>query len=361
MKRLLSKTTLLIVFLTPLLVLGTNPKWKGKYTKEKKINKEYDVSADALLKINNSYGNIYVTSWNQNRVVIEVHIKTNGNNEDRVQKKLDQIDVSFDASRSMVSAKTTFEKRTWSWSWGKKNSVSMQINYTIKVPVSNSVDLSNDYGGINLDNIDGHAKINCDYGRIDIGRLNAENNNLNFDYTKNSTIDYVKSAKITADYSGYDIAEAGDLYINADYTTSKVKKANNVEYSCDYGSLTIDNARNIKGDGDYLTAKFGKVHGNVDMNADYGSIKIYEMAQDAGNIKIRSDYAGIKIGYNSGYSFNFELDLEYAGLKGTDDFEFDVKRKSSHKKYYKGRYGSSARNTVSITSDYGGLTFSKTN
>ncbi|MCB0374875.1 MAG: hypothetical protein KDD04_03055, partial [Sinomicrobium sp.] len=243
----------------------------------------------------------------------------------------------------------------------KNNNVSMEINYTIKLPVTNSVDLSNDYGGINLDNLDGHAKISCDYGHIDIGRLNADDNYLNFDYTKNSTIAYVKSAKISADYSGYEIAEAGSLIINADYTNSKVNKANAIRYSCDYGSITADNVRHIKGSGDYVSTTVGTVHGDVDITADYGSVKIAEMAEDAGNINIRSDYAGIKIGYNSGYHFDFEFNLEYASLKGENGLEFNIEREVSNKKYYKGHYGSPGKNTVSVTSEYGGLTLSKTN
>ncbi len=359
MRQQLFKTIVLITLLIPLVAMGSHPKWKGKYTKEKKINKEFNVSADALLKINNSYGNLYVTSWNENRVVIEVHIKTNGNNESKVQKKLDEIDVAFDTSRSMVAAKTKFAKKTWNWNWGKSNNVSMQINYTIKVPVSNNVDLSNDYGSINLDKIDGNARISCDYGRIDIGQLNGNENVLNFDYTKKSTIDFIKTGKIVADYSGYEVGEAGKLVVNADYTSSKINNVKNIQYSCDYGSLTVDNLGNIQGSGDYVKVRLGRVNGSVDTSSDYGSLKIQEMTADANNIRIRSDYTGITIGYHPNYNFNFEFKLEYARLRGGDDFNFNIKREKSSERYYKGSHGSSGNNTVSVTADYGSLTFIK--
>ena len=116
--------------------------------------------------------------------MIEVHIKTNGNNEEKVQKKLEQISIDFEASRSSVFAKTKFESNRTTWGWNSKNSnVNMQINYTIKLPVKNNVHLNNDYGTILLDRIDGHAKINCDYGRLEIGELRGRNNQLNFNYT----------------------------------------------------------------------------------------------------------------------------------------------------------------------------------
>ncbi len=335
---------------------------KGKYTKEKTIKKEYDVNSDALLKVNNSYGNLNITSWKGNRVVIEVHIKTNGNNEEKVQRKLDEISVDFEATSSLVSAKTIFDKdrNSWGWNWGKNNNVNMQINYTIKMPVKNSVHLSNDYGNIYLDRIDGHAKISCDYGRLEIGELHGRNNQLSFDYTSKSSIGYINSGKISADYSGFSIGKAGDLVISADYTDSAIEKMENLEYSCDYGNLEIGEANNIQGNGDYINVKLGTVHGNVDITADYGSVKIDKIAADAGNINIRTDYTGMKIGYDPEYHFDFEITTEYAGVDGKDDFELSISKEKSSERYYKGYYGASGSgNKVYISSEYGSISFYK--
>ena len=361
MRTLLFKYTFLMMLTLPGLLMANNGNIKGKYTKEKTVKKEYNVNSDALLKINNSYGNLNVTSWNEDKVVIEVHIKTNGNNEEKVQRKLDEITIDFEASSSMVSAKTIFNKsKSWGWNWGRNNNVNMQINYTIKMPVKNSVHLNNDYGNIYLDRVDGHAKISCDYGRLEIGELHGRNNQLNFDYTSKSTIGYIKSGKISADYSGFTIDKAGDLVISADYTNSTIGEMGNLDYSCDYGNLEVEEVGNINGNGDYINVKLGTVHGNVDVNADYGSVKIARMAQDAGNINIRTDYTGIKVGYDSQYHFDFEITTEYAGVSGKDDFEMSISKEKSSDRYYKGFYGKSGSgNKVYITSDYGSISFSK--
>jgi hypothetical protein len=332
----------------------------GRHTKEKTIKKEYSVNSDALLKINNSYGNLNITSWNENRVLIEVHIKTNGNDEERVQEKLNNINIEFEANSSMVSARTVFEqnKSSW-WKWGNNN-VNMQINYTVKVPVKNSVHLKNDYGSISLDRIDGHAKINCDYGKIDIGELRGRNNELRFDYTSRSNFGYINSAEIIADYSGFAVENAGNLKIKADYTNAAIEKMENLEYASDYGSLTVNNVKNASGNGDYITVKLGEVHGNVDLSADYGSIRISELAEDAGNVKIRTDYTGIKIGYSPNYHFSFDLTTDYAGVSGKDDFELEVSVVKSHEAFYQGYYGNAnSGNHITITSDYGGISFHK--
>lgn len=362
MKALPFKKILFTLALIPMAISAhvDNDNLNGRYTKEKTIKKEFSVNSDALFKVDNSYGNLNITSWNENRVVIEVQIKTNGNNEERVQERLDEINVDFENSSSMVSARTLFGDRdnSWGWSWGKRNSVSVQVNYTIKLPVKNNVSLSNDYGSIFLDRIDGHAKIKCDYGKIEVGELRGRNNELRFDYTSRSTFDYINSAEIVADYSGFTIGKAGNLIIKADYTNAVIDEMENLEYSCDYGSLEAKNIKSVNGNGDYIGIKLGTVHGNVGISGDYGSLKIDQMAPDAGNIQIRTDYTGIKIGYHPEYYFDFEITTEYAGVSGKDDFEINISKEKSSEKYYKGYYGKeNSGRTVSITSDYGGITF----
>ncbi|WP_400073880.1 hypothetical protein [Zobellia russellii] len=362
MQKLQYKSIALFFLMVPMLLMANTREPKGKHSKEKTIKKEFYVNADALLKVNNSYGNVNIISWNENRILIEVHIKTNSNNEEKAQEKLDGISVDFEASKSIVSARTNIDNNNsrWGWNWGKSNNVNMQINYTIKLPVKNNVDLNNDYGSISIDRVDGHAKINCDYGRLDIGELRGRNNQLNFDYTTKSTISFINSGKISADYSGFHIEKAGDLIISADYTNGSVAQMKNLQYNSDYGKIEIAEVNNIQGTGDYINVQLGTVHGNVDIVADYGSLKIANMAQDAGNMQLRTDYTGVKIGYDPNYHFNFEIKTSYSGVSGKDDFEINISEEKNTSRFYKGYYGSNnSGNSVSISSDYGGVTFYK--
>ncbi len=359
---------MLLFLLTTTMVLAKTPfnnDFKGRYTKEKTIKKQYNVNADALLKITNSYGNLKITSWNENRVEITVIITTNGDNEEKVAKQLDEIDVSFDASPQMVTAETRIGKQNQSWwsSWtsgNSNNNVNMEINYIIRMPVTNAVDLNNDYGGIYLDKLKGKASISCDYGHMELGELLADNNFLSFDYTNNSTIGYMKSGKINADYSTFTLEKAETIELNADYTKSTFNALKTLNFACDYGTLSADQIGSIKGRGDYLSVRLGSVSGNVDLNADYGSIKIEKLTAAAGNVSIQTDYAGIRLGYAPDYHFNFTISLQYAGLSGEEDFDIVTKRIESSDKYYKGNYGgANAANTVNINTEYGGVTFVK--
>ena len=362
MKILPFKIALLTLFSIPLLLTANTVDygWGGKYTKEKTIKKEYNVESTALLKVKNSYGNLNITSWDQDMVLIEVHIKTNGNNEEKVIERLEEVNVEFENSPSMVSARTLFgeQKNSWGWNWGKRNNVNVQVNYTIKLPVKNSVNLSNDYGNIYLDRIDGHAKISCDYGKMEIGELRGRNNELRFDYTSRSSFAYINSAEIIADYSGFTVNKAGNLTIKADYTNAEIASMKDLIYNSDYGSLKVNAVNSVQGVGDYIGVKLGQVEGDVSISSDYGSVKIAEMI--SGDLSVKSDYTSIKIGYAPTYNFDFEITTEYAGVSGKEDFEINISKEKSSEKYYEGYRGASnSGNDVYISSDYGSVSFSK--
>lgn len=361
MKTAILFKTILVFLMFPMLILASSEtNKKGKQSKEKIIKKEYSVNANATLEVDNSYGNIDIITWNENRIVFEITITTNGKNNEEVQKRLDDITIEFHATSDLVSAETKFNKKNKWWKWNTNSKVNMKINYVIKMPITNNVDLHNDYGNINLDKLEGSANINCDYGKITTKELLSDQNTIAFDYSNNCYFEYIKNGEISADYSGFVVAKANSLEISADYSNSKIEVAEDINYNCDYGGITIDNANNITGNGDYLTTKIGNVHKNLNVSADYGSLKISNIAANAKNININTDYVGIHIGFDPNYNFNFEINLENASLRNHNGFEFIKKIEESNEKYYFGYFGSeNSGNSITINSEYGSVDFNK--
>lgn len=353
---------LIILLLVPVFTATANPRFKGQHTKEKTIKKEFSVNPDATLLVQNSYGDVDITSWNENRTVIEVTIKANGNNESKVQDRLDEIEVDFTANASRVSAITRFGSSAGgSWKFWKKNSnISIEVSYTIKIPVGNSVDIGNDYGAIRLNRLEGNAKLSCDYGQLIIGELLAPNNLLTFDYTNNSEIKYMKSGKINADYSGFSLDESEELQLSADYTRSNLGKIGNLDYNCDYGKLSVDSVTNLVGRGNYIPNDIGVVSGSLNLNTDYGSINVNRLASGVSSVTVKSDYTGVKMAYEPSLSFDFIINLSYSSLKGKDDLSMSLSDSDGSKKSYSGYHGTKGSGaTININSSYGGVSLTK--
>jgi hypothetical protein len=351
-----------IFFLLPISGF-TNINDPEKHSREKKIKKEFKVSANDLLMVNNRYGNIDVTTWDRDLIVIEVLIRTTGKDKEMVQKKLDHIDIDFKQSDGEVNAKTVIERSNTSW-WnnlfGDNNNVNMEINYRIKAPSTNNIDLKNDYGNISIDKLKGNASISCDYGSLQIGELLGNKNRLNFDYTRGSNFGYIKRARINADYSEFTIDEAGTLELIADYTDTSILKVENLSLNNDYGSLKIDKVRNLKGQGDYLGVKLERVYGMVHLEMDYGSLKIKKLMPSMKSFDLDIDYTSVKIGYDKEAPFSFDISTSYGGVRGLNatGFTLDKRSKSSGDSYYRGYYLSeTSGGKLKIKSSYGSVRF----
>jgi hypothetical protein len=348
---------LFVLFLVPFTITATEK--KGKYTKSKTIKKEFNVDANATLNVYNKYGNIVIATWNENKIIIDVTITTNGNDEEKVIKRLEQIDVDFDANSNNVSAKTMIEKKSNSWNlWKKNNNVNMQINYLIKMPTSNNINLQNNYGAISLDKVKGTSNIICDYGSLDIGELLNSKNKINIDYTNKSTIDFMKDGEINADYSTLHIEKSGRTKLNADYSHISFNMVTALDFNCDYGDLKIEDCGNIIGNSDYMHTNVKKLRGIGDFNSDYGSIKILQLGDNFKNITIKSSYTGIKIGVSKNNAFDINASLSYGGFKYSGGFFFSKEITKSSSKYYEGYYNTSnSGKDITIKSNYGSVTF----
>lgn len=354
MKSIYKITILFLLF--PLIAIANND--GKKHEKSKTIQKEYKVDADANVTIDNRYGNLNITTWDKNRVEIEVIITVKGDDLDRVEDRLSSIDVEFVASSNFVSAKTYFENERKSWSfWKNNNNLSYKINYKVKMPKSNSTDLDNDYGNIYLSDLEGKANINCDYGKITIGELAAINNNINLDYCSSSNIEFMKSGNVNVDYSKITIEESEELKVNSDYSTLKFGKTKSINFNIDYGSIGIDEAVHVNGNSDYASIRFGTIFKNLTIETDYGSITVKRLVKGFENVDIDAQYAGVKIGLDDDVAFDFVIDLQYAGFKyDKDKMEFFKKISKTTKKYYEGKYGKvNANSQIKIRSQYGGI------
>ena len=352
------------LILMPTLLLASNETPKAaKHEKQKILKKSFNVNADATFNITSRYGNIDIITWDENRIDIQVTIKVEGNNEDKVNKKLAELDVAWQAAPHKVTAITSIEGNSASTSWWNKklgDNVKIEVNYVVKMPITNNVKLFNDYGYINLDKLKGNAYIKCDYGKVTTKELMGTSNTIRLDYTKNSYFEFINNGTIEADYSEFTVAKVKDLNLEADYTTSIIEIAENVVYECDYGSLKIDNINNLDGNGDYLALRLGTVFKIANISSDYGSIKIDRLVSKTKTVDINSEFTGITIGFDTDFNFNFNIGIDFGTFREPEGFIYKVKNVGNIGKQYIGHHGDqNTENLVFIDSEYGSITFKK--
>ncbi|HSD07290.1 hypothetical protein [Flavobacterium sp.] len=322
------------------------------FSKQRVINKAYAVNSDAGINIENSFGNIFVTTWNEDKIEIEVLIKVSGDNEKWVNERFEAIDVNFTALKNLVTAKTVFDKNV-SRNNGKNNN--FQINYTIKIPKNGTVTLLNKYGGISTTDLYSTTDITCKYGKLNLGSLNGNSNKIEMGYCSKSSAEYLKNANITSRYSGIKVEKAGKIDLLSDYSDIELVESNDVKYTSKYGSVKVGKVNSLDAVGNYLTIDVGSIANELKLYAKYSNITIDAIQAKAKNVNIVSGYTGVNIGFHPNYSFDFDITVKYGDFKYDNDLNVSSREETNITKKISGYYKKKGENKITVTSDYGNV------
>ncbi|WP_281233370.1 hypothetical protein [Flavobacterium gelatinilyticum] len=344
---------LILLLLIPFLGFSNDDTY---ISKQKSIKKTYIVNSNAGIDIDNKYGNISVSTWDEDKIDLDITIKVNGPNENWVNERLNSIDVDITALKGLVSAVTNIGNSSLK-SRGSNNS--FEINYVVKIPKNGSVKLINKYGNISTLNLEAATDINCKYGKVTLGKLNGPNNQIEISYCQNSSIDYIKTGNIDAKYSGLKINDSGNLNLNASYTDVNLNEGQNIKYDCNYGTFKFQKINSLNGSGNYLTISIGEVSSNLNFDTNYSKINIGTMSDKAGNVSINSGYTDISLGYAVNYAFDFDISARYSNIKHDNNLEVSVSEIKSNSKRISGYYKKKGQNKVNITSHYGNISLVK--
>ncbi|WP_316632524.1 hypothetical protein [uncultured Flavobacterium sp.] len=325
-------------------------------SKQKSIKKTYIVNSNAGIDIDNKYGNITVSTWDEDKIDLDITIKVTGGNENWVNERLNSIDVDITALKSLVSAVTNLGNSSLK-SRGSSNS--FEINYIIKIPKNGTVKLENKYGNITTLNLESTTDITCKYGKVNLGRLNGSNNRLQIEYCQGSAIDYIKNSNIEARYSGLKINESGNINLDANYSDLTVGDSQNIKYDCNYGTLKFQKVNSFSGSGNYLTIQISEISSNLTAEITYSKLSVGIINDKAGNVNVNSGYSDVSLGYSSNYAFDFDIATKYGSIKTGDDLEISVSESKSSSKNISGYHKRKGQNKIQINSNYGNVSLIK--
>lgn len=340
--------TIITFVVFPILSFGVNEN-KHAYNKEKSISKTYSVNDDAQVNITNSYGNINVYLWDENKISIQVNIKVSGNNEKKINERINTIDVDFNATSSKVTAETIFTTKEW-----KSSNISYEINYVVKIPRNGSIDLNNKYGNISVDKLNGSSAIECKYGNLNLGNFTNKYNNIILSYSNNSSINSIDKLYLTSHYSTIDIKNSTHVSIEGNYNTIDFQNVGNLFLNSNYTKITSKSTQKFDCKGNYLTLKLGDIGQSLDIESNYSDINLSSTSKTKG-ITILGNYTNSKITCNSDYAFDINVNLKYGSFKDELGIKYIEKIEKNTSKSLKGYHLSQGKSKINVTTNYGSV------
>ncbi|WP_026110195.1 hypothetical protein [Flavobacterium sp. WG21] len=341
----------ILILLLLLPFLGFSNDDNSYITKQKNIKKTYIVNSNTGIDIDNKYGDITVSTWNEDKIDIDITIKVTSKNESWANQRLNSIDVDITALKSMVTAVTNLGNSSVR---SKGSADFFEINYVIKIPKNGSVKLNNKYGDITTLSLESTTDITCKYGKITLGKLNGSSNRIEIGYCDNSTIESIKNGNIEARYSNLKITNSGNLNIDSNYTDLYLlDEGQNIKYDSNYSTFKLQKISSLTGSGNYLSVSVGELSGNLNIDTAYSKINVDTLNEKKKNVNVASSYTNVSLGYSADLSFDFDINTRYGNIKYDSSLETSVAESKGSAKKISGYNKKKGQSKITVTTSYG--------
>jgi hypothetical protein len=287
-----------------------------EYTKE--IKREFNITSNGNITVNNKYGQVDIRTWDKNRVKVTVEIIVNANNEADAQKVFSKIDIKFDASNTDVTAVTYIENtknKWWNWSPGQ---LDYAINYQVYMPASANLSLENKYGEVYVGAISGDVDLSLRYVNFIIDGLSGNSNSSLGN--SNGSIGSVNNMNLAIKNGSINIGSANNMEIGSKSATVTIGSAKLIVSNTSYDNYSIGKISELHNDGKFDNFEIGFAE-DVFMESSYSNVTLNEVNKyvildldncNASINKLSTNFKEAKlIGNNTDFLMTLESGIHY--------------------------------------------------
>ncbi len=313
------------------------------------IKKDFPVNPDANLIISNKFGQVHLNNWEKNIIAFEVKITVEASDERAAAKILDKISVNISGSQSQVEARTEFD----GGDLHGKNKV--HIDYMVNIPATVNLDLTNKFGDIYINQLEGKAKIDLSYGDMEVNKFNNSDNLIEIKFGT-AEVKSIKGAVLTLKYSKMNLDYAGSLRLDSKYSDMNASQVISLTGNFEGGSLTLENSTALDTKTKFSNLQVTRLDKNLNLDIQYGNFEVEQLPPDFNSLTINNKYGTVSVGIAKNASYLLDADLKFCELSYPEESaSFTQKIITNTTKSYKGTVGklSNPTSKVYIRSEFG--------
>jgi len=283
--------------------------------KKKTINRSYNVGPDDKLEIENQFGNVKITTWDQKQITVDIEIGVRASSEEKARDIMDELDVKEVQSGHIISFKTKVGEihNNDGKRHGKGDEDrSFYIDYVVRMPAANRLMVENSFGKTEISDFKGLVNLTSKFGSLSTGRL--------------ENVDAID-------------VEFGRAYIS-EVTNGKVIFKFNKE------------------------SRIGKVNGNVKISSEFSHNVQFNVADNIQDLAVSESYSTVRMVVTKSLSAQFNVHTSFGSFHNDSEFNIKEKREDSDSgphfdKDYSGQAGD-GKAMIKIKSSFGTVRLSYT-
>jgi hypothetical protein len=188
----------------------------------KPYKQEFAAGKDTKLEILNKYGNVDIKDWSNASVAIEVKVIVRCEDKEQAEKIFDYILIKIEQEGNIIRATTEFKENLSDFFKGMNNDEkSLEINYSVYMPKTIPLTLSNKYGNVFINEIASTSTLDVKYGKLTANKILHDSEqpltNIILGYS-NATIQECRWLKMEIKYSKIQIAQSKALIVQSKYS-----------------------------------------------------------------------------------------------------------------------------------------------
>jgi hypothetical protein len=285
-----------------------NSDYENDSKAEKVMSKEFSYNSNTSLDVNNSYGNVKVTTWKSDKVKVDAYVRYDASISDTkaYASKSFKINISQNGNEIKVSTQHL------------RNNIKHTISYVIYAPSSIKTKIAVRYGDIALGDISGYVNVNLKYGDLFAEKLsfgnNKQANNIVAAYG-DVAIKEVTWLNLTIDYGNFALQNGYAIGLNGAYSDFKIDRIKFVNSALSYSDLKFGSINSIKGRLINTDMKIDKLSENMVLSLLYSNVIVYSIDDGFSNIDLQGNYSDGKLTFQNNASFKLNVMSKYSDFK----------------------------------------------
>lgn len=271
------------------------------FKEEIKHHRVFYVSPTATLELNNKYGNIHISTWEQDSISIDINFFISEKNESRFNKIKNNVDFKIDGNSAFLSAETVFGSKYASFFKNIKEATNLmssanqntRIDYFVKVPSYINLKIQNRYGDVFIPDFNGNLNVQLSNGNFQARKISGSNI-LNLEFG-NVIIEQLEQSTLNLNFAEVNINKAGQLDIISKSSKVNLKDCNLVKLKSKRDEYSIDNIGFVFGDTYFSKLSIYNLANEFNMVMQYGELKHLSIAPTYKLVRINSAYTNCSL------------------------------------------------------------------
>ncbi len=292
----------------------------------KVIEERFPLTNAGELQLENKYGTITVTGWEQNEVAVRIDVQVNHRKRDNAENLLGRIRPRINSGSEYVSIVSEIANKNTGWFadlFNRTNPIDfdrshVQIDYEVFLPKKAELKITNRFGDVFIEDWSGSLNTLIEHGNLWLGEdLNKADIILKFGKVRARNLNYTS---LNLKNGELDMENAKSLRINSSGTEMTMGTVNSLELYSNKDDIRLNEVGTIYGNLKFGTLNLERLTRDVDLTMKIADFRVEQIVAPETEIAIEQESSDINIRV-SDFAHTFEATLEQGVVRLPKSFE----------------------------------------